>query len=94
MYATYEGVIRSTGADMLPVPLRPENGFRIHADDIAARITPQTTAILLTTPHNPTGAVLNRADIAALGDLAIAHDPWTISAEGYEDLIFDPAEFF
>ena len=93
MYATYEGVIRASGAEMVPVPLRPENGFRIHADDIAARITPQTSAILLTTPHNPTGAVLTRADIDALGELAIAHDLWIISDEVYEDLIFDTAEF-
>ena len=41
MYATYAGVIRATGADLVPVPLRPENGFRITAADIAARITPR-----------------------------------------------------
>lgn len=93
MYATYEGVIRSSGAEMVPVPLRPENGFRIHADDIAARISPQTTAILLTTPHNPTGSVLTRADINAIGELAIAHDLWIISDEVYEDLIFDTTDF-
>ncbi len=39
MYATYEGVIRASGADLIPVPLRLENGFRNSADDIAARIT-------------------------------------------------------
>ena len=89
MYATYEGVIRSSGAEMVPVPLRPENGFRIHADDIAAMVTSQTAAILLTTPHNPTGSVLTREDIDALGELAIAHDLWIISDEVYEDLIFD-----
>ncbi len=93
MYATYEGVIRCSGAEMVPVPLRPENDFRIHADDIAARITPQTTAILLTTPHNPTGSVLTRADIDAIGELAIAHDLWLISDEVYEDLIFDTTDF-
>lgn len=93
MYATYEGVIRSSGAEMVPVPLRPENGFRIHADDVAARISPQTTAILLTTPHNPTGSVLTRADINAIGELAIAHDLWIISDEVYEDLIFDTTDF-
>ena len=93
MYATYEGVIRSSGAEMAPVPLRPKNGFRLHADDIAARITPQTTAILLTTPHNPTGAVLTRADIDAVGELALAHDLWIISDEVYADLTFDGSEF-
>lgn len=93
MYATYEGVIRATGADVVPVPLRSENGFRISADDIAARITPRTSALLLTTPHNPTGAILTGADIEAIGKLAIAHDFWIISDEVYEELIFDGSEF-
>ncbi len=93
MYATYEGVIRASGADMVPVPLRPENGFRISADDIAARITPKTTALLLTTPHNPTGSILTKADIDAIGALAIKHDLWIISDEVYEELIFDGSTF-
>ncbi|MGB3313256.1 MAG: pyridoxal phosphate-dependent aminotransferase [Albidovulum sp.] len=93
MYATYEGVIRAAGADMVPVPLRPENGFRIVAEDIEARITPRSSAILLTSPHNPTGAVLTPDDIAAIGRIAIKHDLWIVSDEVYEDLIFDGVEF-
>ncbi|NOC43683.1 pyridoxal phosphate-dependent aminotransferase [Ruegeria sp. HKCCD7559] len=93
MYATYEGVIRASGAEMVPVPLRPEKGFRMQAADIAARITPRSRAILLTTPHNPTGAILTAADIAEIGQLAIARDLWIISDEVYEELIFDGARF-
>lgn len=93
MYATYEGVVRATGADMVPVPLRPEHGFRMQASDVAARITPRTRALLLTTPHNPTGAILTADDIAAIGALAVEHDLWIISDEVYEQLIFAGAEF-
>ena len=93
MYATYEGVVRASGAEMVPVPLRPEKGFRMQAEDIAARITPRSRAILLTTPHNPTGAILSAADIAEIGQLAIARDLWIISDEVYEELIFDGAQF-
>ncbi|WP_299643279.1 pyridoxal phosphate-dependent aminotransferase [uncultured Ruegeria sp.] len=93
MYATYEGVVRASGAEMVPVPLRPEHGFRMQAEDIAARITPRSRAILLTTPHNPTGAILTAADVAEIGQLAIAHDLWIISDEVYEELIFDGARF-
>ncbi|WP_209832237.1 pyridoxal phosphate-dependent aminotransferase [Ruegeria sp. HKCCE3926] len=93
MYATYEGVIRASGAEMVPVPLRPEKGFRMQAADIAARITPRSRAILLTTPHNPTGAILTAADIAEIGQLVIARDLWIISDEVYEELIFDSARF-
>ncbi|WP_299902339.1 pyridoxal phosphate-dependent aminotransferase [uncultured Ruegeria sp.] len=93
MYATYEGVVRASGAEMVPAPLRPEHGFRMQAEDIAARITPRSRAILLTTPHNPTGAILTAADVAKIGQLAIAHDLWIISDEVYEELIFDGARF-
>ena len=93
MYATYEGVVQATGADMVPVPLRPEFGFRMQAVDAAARITPNTRAILLTTPHNPTGAVLTDHEIEEIGALALEHDLWIISDEVYEHLIFEGSQF-
>lgn len=93
MYATYEGVVRASGADMVPVPLRPEAGFRLQASDIAARITPRSRAILLTTPHNPTGAILSAKDLQEIGQLALQHDLWIISDEVYEHLVFADAEF-
>ncbi|MBL4916200.1 pyridoxal phosphate-dependent aminotransferase [Szabonella alba] len=93
MYATYEGLIAATGARMVPVPLRAENGFRMTAADLAARITPATRVIFLNSPHNPTGAVLSRADLAGIGELARLHDLWILSDEVYEDLVFDGAPF-
>lgn len=92
-YATYEGVVASSGATLVPVPLRPENGFRLSADDLAQRVTPETRAILLTTPHNPTGAVLTVDDIAAIGALAIRHDLWIISDEVYAEMVHSNAVF-
>ena len=93
MYATYEGVVAAAGALTVPVPLRPEHGFRLQAADLAAAITPQTRAILLNTPHNPTGAVLTRDDIGDIGEVARAHDLWILSDEVYEELIFDGGPF-
>ncbi len=93
MYATYEGVIRASGAEPVTVPLRPENGFRLQAKDIAARITSRSRAILLTTPHNPTGAILTAEEVRQIGELAIKHDIWIISDEVYEHLVFEGAEF-
>ncbi len=87
-YATYEGVIASTGAHMTPVPLRPEHGFRLQAQDLAAAITPQSRVVLLNSPHNPTGAVLTEADIATIGEVCRKHDLWIVCDEVYEELIF------
>lgn len=93
MYATYEGVIRASGATMVPVPLRPEHGFRMQAADVAARVTPRSRVLFLNTPHNPTGAVLDARDIAALGEVARAHNLWILSDEVYEELVFDGHAF-
>ncbi|MBI1171736.1 aminotransferase class I/II-fold pyridoxal phosphate-dependent enzyme [bacterium] len=93
MYATYEGVIAATGATTVAVPLRAEHGFRLQVEDVAARITPASRVLFLNTPHNPTGAVLSRGDIAALGKLARQHDLWILSDEVYEELIFGDAAF-
>lgn len=93
MYSTYEGVICATGADMVPLPLPPEAGFRMQARDIAERITPRSRAILLTNPHNPTGSILTQEDLQAIGELAVEHDLWIISDEVYEHLVFEDATY-
>ena len=93
MYATYEGIIAATGATMVPVPLRPEAGFRMQAADVAARITQRTRVLFLNTPHNPTGAVLRAGDLVALGALAVAHDLWIVCDEVYEEMVFDGVSF-
>jgi len=92
-YATYEGVVAASGAKQVAVPLRAENGFRLSADDLAAKITAKTRAVLLNTPHNPTGAVLTEDDIAAIGELAVKHDLWIISDEVYEEMVFSDTVF-
>ncbi|WP_421580700.1 pyridoxal phosphate-dependent aminotransferase [Shinella sp. M31] len=88
LYATYEGVIRSTGAVQVPVPLRPENGFHMKAADLEAAITPESRVLLLNTPHNPTGAVLTAQEIAEIGAVCRKHDLWIVCDEVYEQLVF------
>ena len=86
MYATYEGLIRASGAVPVGVRLRPEMNFRLQAADIEEKITSRTRAIFLNTPHNPTGAILDPDTLRAIGELARAHDLWIISDEVYGDL--------
>jgi len=87
-YATYHGLVRATGAVTVPVALREDRGFRLDAADLARAVTPATRLIFLNSPHNPTGAVLTRDDIRAIGRVAQAHDLWILSDEVYESLIF------
>lgn len=89
MYVTYEAVFGACGANVVPVPVRPEHGFRVQPEDIAARITPRTRALALNSPHNPSGASLPRSTWEALAELCIAHDLWLISDEVYSELLFE-----
>jgi arginine:pyruvate transaminase len=93
MYATYEGVVAAAGGRIVPVPLRPERGFRLDPADVAAAMTERTRIILLNTPHNPTGAVLPPEVLAALGRIAAAHDLWIVSDEVYEELVHPGVAF-
>lgn len=93
MYATYEGIIRATGATPVPVALRPDRNFRLQADDVSEKITDQTRVIFVNTPHNPTGAILQPDELRALGALAEAHDLWIVSDEVYGDLTHDGRPF-
>ncbi len=91
LYATYEGVIAATGAGMVPVPLRPEHGFHLQAEDLEKAVTPRCKVLLLNTPHNPTGAALSEAEIAAIGEVCRRQDLWIVCDEVYEKLIFGSA---
>lgn len=93
MYATYEAVIRTTGAVMVSVPLQPDRGFRLRASDIEPHITDRSKVLLLTNPHNPTGRLFSREDLAEILELALKHNIWIISDEVYADLIFGDQPF-
>jgi len=91
-YATYEGVIAVTGARFVPIRTRPEDGFHLTAADLEKHVTRASRALLLNSPGNPTGAVLSRAEIRAIGDVAKRRDLWIVCDEVYADLVFG-AEF-
>jgi arginine:pyruvate transaminase len=91
LYATYDGVVRATGATRVSVPLRPQNGFRMQAADLERVITPRSRVLLLNSPHNPTGAVLSAGEIAQIGEVCIRHNLWIVSDEVYELMIYDGA---
>ncbi|CAI8811122.1 Arginine--pyruvate transaminase AruH [Pseudomonas sp. IT-P171] len=89
MYVTYEGVFGACGARVVPVPVRPENGFRVDPADVAALITPKTRAMLLNSPNNPSGASLPLMIWQELASLCVRHNLWLISDEVYSDLLYE-----
>lgn len=89
LYATYEALIRAPGAEPVMAQLSANANFRLQAADLEPLITERTRAILINTPHNPTGAVLTARDLDAILALAARHDLWVISDEVYGDLTHD-----
>ena len=88
-YATYEGVIKASGATPVYVPVSEQHGFRLQAADLEKAITPRSRVLLLNSPHNPTGAMLSKQEIAAIGEVCRKHNLWIISDEVYELLVFN-----
>jgi aspartate/methionine/tyrosine aminotransferase len=92
-FPIYESLIGFLGAKPVPVHLREEKDFRLDVNELADRITDRTRLIILNSPHNPTGSVLDEQDIrdivAAVGD----RDIMVLSDEIYSRLIFEGRHF-
>ncbi|MFG2323814.1 pyridoxal phosphate-dependent aminotransferase [Streptomyces sp. NPDC048568] len=96
-YDSYAACIAMAGGTRVPVTLRPHTSdegavFRLDLDELRDAVTDRTRLLLLNTPHNPTGTVLNRAELAAIAELAVERDLLVVTDEVYEHLVFDTAE--
>jgi aspartate aminotransferase len=78
-------------ADAKPVIVQThcEDGFTIHAEPIIAAITPRTKAIIINSPCNPTGALMDEGQLAALADVAAKQGIWIVVDLCYERLIYE-----
>lgn len=89
-YDSYGAAVALAGATRRAVTLeRDGDGWGFDPAALDAAVTPKTTAILLNTPHNPTGTVFGPAELAEVARVAIEHDLVVISDEVYEHLVFD-----
>jgi methionine transaminase len=87
-FDSYDPAIRLAGARAVHLPLIPPT-FHVDWDRVRDALTPRTRLIILNTPHNPTGAVLSAADLAALASLVRDSRIWLLGDEVYEHIIFD-----
>ena len=87
-YDSYDPVIRLQGGMAVHVPLSTPS-FSIDWQRIADTITPRTRLLILNSPHNPTGMVMQDHDIEALSELCSEHDLYLIGDEVYEHMVFD-----
>jgi len=87
-YDSYAAVVRLAGGVPRPIPLDPPE-WRVEKDAVDAVICDRTRVLLVNSPHNPTGRVLDRAELDVLADACRRHDVIALTDEVYEHLIYD-----
>jgi N-succinyldiaminopimelate aminotransferase len=89
-YDSYSPVVAMAGARRVTVPMVPDGrGFAWDGDALRRALTPRTRALIVNSPHNPTGAVLSETELAAIAEVAVEADLLVITDEVYEHLVFD-----
>ncbi|MEM8860846.1 MAG: pyridoxal phosphate-dependent aminotransferase, partial [Chloroflexota bacterium] len=88
-YPMYDSIMPLVGGTSIPYPLRPENRFQPDPDEIRRLITPQTTTIMVNSPSNPTGTLIDYEVMAEIAKIAIDYDLWVLSDEVYAQIYFN-----
>ena len=88
-FPIYESMIRYGGGTVVGVPLPEHLDFRLDIGALRAAVSPRTKLIIINSPANPTGGVLERADLEAIAALAIEHDILVLSDEIYSRMIYE-----
>ncbi|OBK21911.1 aminotransferase [Mycobacterium asiaticum] len=89
-YDSYSPVAAMAGAHRVTVPLVADGrGFALDVDALRNAVTPRTRAMIVNSPHNPTGTVLSSSELQAIAEIAVAADLLVITDEVYEHLVYD-----
>ncbi len=87
-YVSYHPCTILAGGVPVVIPLKEENGFKLTRQELLEAITEKTKILILAFPNNPTGAIMNRQDLAQLVDVIIERDLFVISDEIYSELTY------
>ncbi len=87
-YVSYEPCAILAGAKPVIIDLKAENEFRLTAEELENAITDKTKILILPFPNNPTGAIMERADLEAIAEVIMKHDIFVMSDEIYGELTY------
>ncbi|HEY8739538.1 MAG TPA: pyridoxal phosphate-dependent aminotransferase [Candidatus Dormibacteraeota bacterium] len=90
-YPIYQSLVSFMGATPVGVPLREERGFRFDVEEFKSLVTDRTRMVILNSPQNPTGGILEREDLVEVARLAVERDLWIVSDEIYSQIAYDGA---
>jgi aspartate/methionine/tyrosine aminotransferase len=89
-FPIYASQVQACGAVPVPIDLRESREFRFDPAELARRVNEKTRLVILCSPHNPTGSVLSRADLEAIGEILRPwEEAWVYSDEVYSGLVYD-----
>lgn len=88
-FPIYESAIRFFGGKPVPIPLREENDFRLDVEELVSLVTERTKLIIINSPQNPTGGILTRTDLEAVGRLALDRGIFVLADEIYSRIVYD-----
>jgi len=91
-FPTYISSIHFFGAKPVKVPLKEKNQFRLNPEDVEKAITERTRLIIMNSPHNPTGSVMNEDEMKKIYDIAKKYDLYLLSDEVYARMIYHDAD--
>jgi len=92
-YTNYNGYAACANVNIVPLTLNVEDGFRLpSSQEVEARISPRTRAILLCSPNNPTGTVYTEDELDRAVEIAVKHDLFLIGDEVYKEFVYDGAK--
>ncbi|HET7814886.1 MAG TPA: pyridoxal phosphate-dependent aminotransferase [Candidatus Baltobacteraceae bacterium] len=82
-YPAYGSCSSYLGANVIPIPLHEEKNWRMDLDELERRVSDKTRAVVINSPHNPTGGVLTKSDLERIAEMAQRHDFLVIADEIY-----------
>lgn len=88
-FPVYSSIIEMMGGEAIPLPLRAENGFNFSPEELRNIIDEETEGIIVNSPHNPTGSVIERERMAQIAGLIREKDLWVISDEVYSEITYE-----
>lgn len=88
-FPIYESMINFAGGKAVPIPLREENDFRLDIDEFESLVSARTKMVILNSPGNPTGSVLDADDLKAIARVAQEHDLLVLADEIYSRILYE-----
>lgn len=88
-FPVYESIIEFAGAKAVSIPLLEENDFRLNPDDLKKVLNPKTKMIILNSPQNPTGGVLEKEDLLEIARLTEPYGTTILTDDIYKDIVYD-----